>query len=160
MKIRSGFVSNSSSSSFIVIGTITNGLAVNSIRKGYGNKETLAITADLGHHEFGWENEEYSHFWDRVMFSFIQAEYRQKEHPEWMKMLNRVLKDKLKVKRIIWGITTKWGSEKPKETEDAYIDHQSSSEEGQNIEMFESEENLVAFLFAPGSSITTGNDNE
>ena len=160
MKVRSGFVSNSSSSSFIVIGAMTSGEPVLSVRKVYGNVETLAITHDLGCHEFGWENEEYSHFWDRVMFSFIQAEYMQKEHPKWMKMLNRVLKDKLKVKRIIWGITTKWGDEKPKETKSAYIDHQSASTEGMNTEMFESEENLVNFLFSPGSSITTGNDNE
>jgi hypothetical protein len=139
---------------------MTNGVAVNQLREQYGNTETLAITADLGCHEFGWENERYTHFWDRVMFSFIQAEYMQKEHPEWMEMLNRVLKDKLKVKRIIWGITTEWGDTKPKETQSAYIDHQSASSEGVNTEIFESEENLVNFLFSPGSYIQGGNDNE
>jgi hypothetical protein len=160
MKVRSGFVSNSSSSSFIVIGRVTSGDPVIAVRKIYGNVDTLHITPDLGCHQYGWENEEYSHFWDRVMFSFIQAEYVEKTSPKWMKMLNAVLKDKLKVNRIIWGITTKWGDDKPKETEEAYIDHQSASSEGQNIEMFESADILTHFLFGPDSYIKTGNDNE
>lgn len=158
MKIRSGFVSNSSSSSFIVIGQLKNDEYINKLKKDYGNRDTLAIKANWGVHEFGWEEIKYSQFWDRVMFTFIQADYRRKDKPQWTRMLNNTLKEKLNVKHIIWGITTQWQN-RPKETESAYIDHQSSSEEGTNTEMFESKENLENFLFSGGSYIQGGNNN-
>ena len=93
------------------------------------------------------------------MFSFIQADYVQKEHPEWKKMLNKVLKKRLKVKGIIWGISTKW-KYTPKNTVPAYIDHQSASTEGNNVRMFYTEKELVNFLFSFGSYIQGGNDNK
>ena len=160
MKHRSGFVSNSSSSSFIVIGSTVDDDVVEKLRHKYGERDVLAITPDLGCHEFGWENTKYSTFWDAVMFSFMQAEYVQEEHPEWMQMLNRVLKRELAVKHIVWGITTKWGNSAPKETLRGYIDHQSASSEGTNTEMFKSEDALTNFLFSDDSYIQGGNDNE
>lgn len=159
MKNRSGFVSNSSSSSFIVIGSKLNNSMIKSLREAYGNRSYLEISADLGCHEFGWENTKYSSFWDKVMFAFIQADYMRKEHPNWMFRLEKVLKDTLNVQEIFWGISTDW--ERPdKDKQQAYIDHQSASTEDNNIEMFESDEAMMNFLFSTGSYIQGGNDNE
>lgn len=158
MKVRSGFVSNSSSSSFIVIGTLDNNVALTSLRQEWGNREVLHVTPDLGVHQFGWEHTEYNQFWDRVMFSWIQAKYVEKQHPDWMRMLNRVMKEKLKVKQISWEISL---DSKPGDWNSCcYIDHQSASSEGENTEMFLNEQNLVNFLFSTDSYIQGGNDNE
>jgi len=159
MKTRSGFVSNSSSSSFIVIATELNDSMIQSLRKAYGNRSHLEISSDLGCHEFGWENTKYTSFWDKVMFAFIQADYMRKEHPNWLFRLEKALKDTLKVKNLIWGISTDW-ERADKGKVQAYIDHQSASIEGENIEIFESDETMMRFLFSTGSYIQGGNDNE
>ena len=41
-----------------------------------------------------------------------------------------------------------------------YIDHQSCATEGSNLEMFRDRDSLKRFLFAKGSFIQCGNDNE
>jgi hypothetical protein len=40
-----------------------------------------------------------------------------------------------------------------------YIDHQSSAEEGMNMEIFNSDHKLKCFLFGKGSKICLRNDN-
>jgi hypothetical protein len=50
-----------------------------------------------------------------------------------------------------------WSSDNTDNT--GYIDHQSSAEEGANIEMFENEDSLEKFLFSKRSKIIGGNDN-
>ena len=157
MKLRSGFVSNSSSSSFIVIGQVTNGIEVNRLRDAYGNKDQLVITTYLGCHEFGWEHTTYTEFWSKVFFAFCQADYMKEIHPGWMAMLELIIKDKLKVKEIVWEATTDY---KYGDIRHCYIDHQSAATEGQNTEMFDSEQNLINFLFSTNSYIQGGNDNE
>jgi len=129
-----------------------------SLREAYGNRSHLEISADLGCHEFGWENTQYTSFWDKVMFAFIQADYMRKGHPNWLFQLEKALKDTLKVKNLIWGISTDYP--RPEGKKDAYIDHQSASTEGMNTEMFESDEAMMNFLFSTGSYIQGGNDNE
>lgn len=162
MKIRSGFVSNSSSSSFIVMGTATKE-DIFELRKKWGNRDNLLISPDLGVHQFGWDEIQYRNFWDRVFFAWIQAKIMQKERnkggrPNWMKMLNKVLKANLKVKNIYWNVSFEY-PEAGKWDDWCYIDHQSSAEDDKNIEMFRSEQKLVDFLFSPKSYIQGGNDN-
>ena len=88
----------------------------------------------------------------RLNFAYIQARYVKREQPKYMKMLVRVLKESLGVKKVYWN-------EKEDEYENGYIDHQSAYVEGQNMEMFASEEELKKFLFSEESYIQTGNDN-
>ena len=158
MKIRNGFVSNSSSTSFIVIGTVKNDDTIASLRKEWGNQEVLHVTPDLGRHHFGWERRTYTHFWDRVIFSWIQAKYVQSSYPDWMEMLNDVLKDKLNVKQISWELSVVGNTGNYKDQ--CFIDHASASNEGRNTNMFENKQTLGMFLFSPSSYIQGGNVNE
>lgn len=136
MKIRSGFVSNSSSSSFIVI--------------GYGDEESLNSCSDvlklgpLGETEFGWGPKTITDMHSRINFAKIQAEGNLK----WEDMLESVIKKNAKCKSIEWDLG-EW----------YYIDHQSAACEDANIEMFDSEDDLRRFLFCEDSRIELDNDN-
>ena len=145
MKIRNGFVSNSSSSSFIVIGSGTK-----IIPHCLGE---LFVPGDFGGNtEFGWEVEMYDSFGDRLNFAYIQATY----NSEWLEMLEEVIKENMNVTSINWNITTKWDD---KEKVHGYIDHQSSACDNRNVEMFDSKEDLCDFLFCTDSYIQGDNDN-
>ena len=154
MKIRNGFVSNSSSSSFIVIGNESL-----TIPKFNGNE--LNIPEDFGGEtEFGWGIETLSDFGSKLNFTYIQTTYKDGEEPLlnkaleaaeghsniWRSLLEGVLKDKFGVDKINWDI-------------DGYIDHQSAAGEGENTEMFDSVHNMEQFLFAEDSCINLDNDN-
>lgn len=141
MKIRKGFVSNSSSSSFIVISHNEKTLQ----KVDYSNLETLVIDLDFENYEYGWDFEHYDYYGDKIIFAYLQAKYVESNHPEWLIMLDNVIKEFTGVKNIEWKISL----------DDAYIDHQSTSYEGENIEMFESEDDLKAFLFNTNSFIKT-----
>jgi hypothetical protein len=149
MKIRNKFVSNSSSSSFIVIDSCADETEVERLRNLYGNKEILTIGPTFGCNKFGWEYGEYFDFEDKLMFALLQAKYVRETYPKWMIMLHGVLKNALNVKEIQWTCA-----------DEGYIDHQSASYEGENTEMFISEDKLRSFLFSKQSHIETGNDNE
>lgn len=145
MKIRSGFVSNSSSSSFIVINA----------QHGYEFptfNENLIVDSSLGEIEFGWGPDTIYSVGSRITFSYIQALYANKK--EWIEMLEKVIKENCNVKTISWDISIDY-----RDHDYAYIDHQSSAEEGQNIEMFESEQKLKDFIFGTDSKIELDNDN-
>lgn len=140
MKIRLGFVSNSSSSSFIVIDA----------KNGYDKIETEELNNALGQNDFGWEIHDYKSIHSRINFAYLQALYHDFEKQEdLIKMIEEVIKDNSNVKEIKWGINL----------DNSYIDHQSNASEGKNIEMFESKQMMKDFIFGKDSYIHTDNDN-
>ncbi len=157
MKIRSGFVSNSSSSSFIIISGCCDQTELEfhkNIVKA--NEGKLVVDGTRGTCEFGWENDCYTDFYSKLNFAYLQYLYVRDEHPEWLGMLEDVLGDELGVMDIDWVLQT----DKYNEPGYAYIDHQSASIEDSNTEMFDSVNNLRAFLFSKDSYIQGGNDND
>lgn len=146
MKIRVGFVSNSSSSSFVVIDSS-------------GNYDSYSCTGQEltegfdGRTEFGWDGGFVGGVPTRINFAYLQTVY-DKSHPEWLEMLNEVLKEELGLENINYNINTDFATDRW-----GYIDHQSCSGEGSNTEIFESKKHLKDFIFGKGSRIFLDNDN-
>jgi hypothetical protein len=151
MKIRNGFVSNSSSSSFIVINS--NFIKIPSIYEG-----TPIIIGESGETEFGWQTEKYFDFESKLNFCYLQAMYAyERSDNDYFDMIDRILKDVLKCTYVENHITYKYNLDDP-DMIWGYIDHGSAYPK--NIEMFDSDESLYNFLFSIESYIQNGNDNE
>lgn len=160
MKTRNFFVSNSSSSSFIVI---SKGLQDAKLKID----DNVFVLGEFGETEFGWQVKKYSDIYSKINFCYLQAQ--ESDNQEYKNMLEKVLKEKFPDIHTIlpilgdWKCENKtvehpvWGNEI--EIRCGYIDHQSSAYEGQNIEMFVSEDNLKNFLFNDSSYIQNDNDN-
>lgn len=147
MKVRMGFVSNSSSSSFVVIG---DGENLVSVELNEGRWEDLR---DCGTTEFGWEVEYHRTVYDRVNFAYLQALYV--NNTEWIEMLDQVIMEHTGATAVDSGFfRSEYG------VEGGYIDHQSCSSDDENTEMFESKEVLKNFLFDKASYVKTQNDND
>jgi hypothetical protein len=153
MKIRLGFVSNSSSSSFVVI---DNNNAI-MIPKKLLEYNVLRIPQDFGGiTEFGWSIADHTDIGSRINFAILQAMYLYEDGTQ-MEMIMNVLKDNFHVDTVENNISLAYDT--PQDKIWGYIDHQSSSQEGCNTEIFESEDTLTKFIFGPESFIHTDNDN-
>ncbi len=141
MKTRIGFVSNSSSSSFVVIGNTGD----NSWRLKSDVQDGNLDLGNDGEVEFGWGPDDVTGMYSMINFAFLQAE----DNAEWMKMLEDVIKHEVGCETITWKVNDRY----------AYIDHQSSASEGSNTEIFDDEDTLRRFLFCDDSSIHLDNDN-
>ena len=144
MKFRNGFVSNSSSSSFVVIG------------KEVSSNTKLPndyVVGASGECEFGWDFVKYDDIDDRINFAYIQAGCKD----DWMYMLEELLKAH-GVQEFESRITNEWDCEGDEVY--GYIDHQSAACEGENTEIFDSPEILERFIFCVDSFIQGGNDNQ
>jgi hypothetical protein len=118
----------------------------------------LVVDSNLGETEFGWGPNTIYNMGSRINFAYLQCLYGKKGNPGWLPMLERVIKETTGVEDIRWKLQD-WTSDKEQDFDFAFIDHQSSASEGQNTEIFESDEVLKAFLFGKGSHIHVDNDN-
>lgn len=146
MKYRNGFVSNSSSSSFIVIGNNFPNNVVNVTNFVIGNE---------GETEFEWQHETYDGMDDRINFTWLQirdSNFSQKKKEKLTNWLYLIIANYFSIKFKDISIS--------KNIEGGHIDHQSSSREDSNIEMFESIETMKRFILCNDSYIECGNDND
>ena len=141
MKIRNGFVSNSSSTAFVVI---DNSGELYNFRSDDGD---ILVVGKRGKTEFGWEQEVSKDIYSKINFAYLQA-FEYSNNKQWQELLIRTITNYTDIKRVIDNIT-----------EEGYIDHQSAATEGENTEIFESEKVLRNFLFGKNSKIVTDNDN-
>ena len=188
MKLRIDYVSNSSSSSFIIIADNGEDQTCNIQRdfSSYTNDWTCyEVPCKNGKHEFGWEWEDTCTFEGKLNFVGIQLIYLFLEkisgrEPEYKReftgkdfdrlydMLKKVCKEQFNfnvklnedaIHTRIWKDDERGYYSYSTIDDEYYIDHQSASTEGCCMEMFESEDALYNFLRFQESYIRGGNDN-
>lgn len=171
MRIRSGFVSNSSSASYIV--------TFRGERDDMVPEGELCIPNDKGESCFGWSPVNYHDFYSKLNFAFCQLLYicssedlsvgKEDSFPpkegtdayECYSLFIRVLEDN--GIKPVFVMTEKDARDHDQflygMSVDLYIDHQSSAIENMNMEMFYSYDDMYDFLFVKDSYIHTDNDN-
>ena len=156
MKKRTTFVSNSSSSSFVVIAHDGVSDTIAALRKKFCGKPFNVPKSLGGEYQFGWGPETITDIGSRLNFAVIQAHFPFDK--KRVDMLEEVLFTELGVSSIEVSLVD---FNDTKNTGDfmAYIDHQSAASEGANLEMFDSITNLMSFIFSASSRIELDNDN-
>jgi len=155
MKIRNGYVSNSSSSSFVVISKEP--LDKESEKLYFGILKNRSdggvfIPFQAGECVFGWQRIKYRDFSDKLNWAILQALYAfedlKNEKP--MKLLKQFFREA--------GLTI--DNDAIKDSSSAYIDHQSCcGEDSSQLAIFKSMPALKVFLFNRDSFIQCDNDN-
>lgn len=148
MKIRNGFVSNSSSSSFIVVkdGKYNNDKINSSVYK----------IGKSGEHRFGsTEDCIYSETDAKINFAWMQIMYIKhidmNLYNKWSSMLDSAIKKHFSVADVCSDIVIDIDSDSC--TDCSYIDHKSNATRGKCVDMFNSQEELETFLFSEKSYI-------
>ena len=184
MKLRNDFVSNSSSSSFIVIND-TNKIYPDTHDYHTEYDPLMLPTGEYGgEYSFGWEFEEYRSFWSKLNWCAIlitqmemylnmseddkkwytNCEYSKKMYERRLAFSNEHFEDYknmlIDVCKSEFNLHVDVMTYKEADDRYAYIDHQSDIfEEPDNARMFESSDKLIDFLTSYDSYIRTGNDN-
>lgn len=156
MKYRMGFVSNSSSSSYIVWPSPMESINDEKLdlKDAFIDEIWTQFNEDDGEIEFGWAKTTYSGFHNKLNFAIAQAGYLDTENNtiDTLQMIEKVIREHTGLKPIHPNFFEK-------ALDIIYIDHSSSATDGQNVEIFESENSLKTFLFDPRCYIQGGNDN-
>ena len=141
MKIRTGFVSNSSSSSFVVVGDSKTYDKLDA-QIEYG---VLNTGGEYGNDEFGWQEETYNDIGSRLNLCMLLARNHTNDPDAYNdRILAAVKQIYPEVEYLIFE-------------SDGYADHQSADD--MFGEIFASDESLFNFIFCTDSYITTDNDN-
>jgi len=158
VKYRSGFVSNSSSSSFLVITPEYSPHYEKQDITYFIKDGVLYVNECWCGTEFGWCNVRYDHIGDKLAFAYLQCCYLHEcgaNKSELVDMIDSVMKEAYpEIREINWD-SIRYDFE----DNDAYIDHQSNACANENIEIFDSVENMRDFLINPLSYIQGDNDN-
>lgn len=165
MKIRVGFVSNSSSLSYVVIGS---GDILKPTCEYYTDDAgRLAINGKLATGKFGWGPDIIKGWEEMLAFAYMQVYYSNND--AWLQMLDSVVRAHLNISGISWPYSETSDSKKTVHIEQVarlelpdgwYIDHQSNASEYMNTEIFDSEDALRRFIFAEDSHVVLDNDNK
>jgi len=143
MKIRLGFVSNSSSSSFVIIGD-------SGIRDTYDQinvVDNILLIGETGETEFGWGPEVITDISARVNLAAILAAHDTTQMDSFIATMKKVNPDIEKVS--FHASEGGWNT--------CYVDHQSFDSMAASV--YEDKDSLDRFIFDQNSEIHLDNDN-